>query len=146
MKNIIKKLKTDKLQIICFMFYIFENKMWKMIMEKYKMKYSLQPLRLKAGWEIIFNNFTEYDINKHSEDDIIELNEDLLQLYHKNANLIIDLGWYPNNDKDGQYILLMIKNYDWDFPLEKVISKSKDEIIDCIEKWVDIGFFAKYNH
>ncbi len=109
------------------------------------MKYDLQPLRLPTGWEITFNNFTEYDINKHSEDDLSELNEDLLQLYNKNANLTVDLGWYPSHNKNGQYILLMIKNYDWDCPLEKVMSKSKDEIVNCIEKWVNCGFFSKYN-
>lgn len=87
-----------------------------------------------------FNNFTEYDMPVHGKHDCFELHEDLLQLLNEKANLVIDLGWYPSYDDNGNYLLLLIKDYNWDFPLEKVVSKSKKEIIACIEKWVDAGF------
>lgn len=106
--------------------------------------YELQPLRLQAGWKIEFNNFTEYDMPVHGKHDCFELHEDLLQLLNEKANLVIDLGWYPSYDDNGNYLLLLIKDYNWDFPLEKVVSKSKKEIIACIEKWVDAGFLEKY--
>ena len=56
------------------------------------MYYELQPLRIQAGWKIQYNSFTEYDIEIHGLNDLLELNEDLLQLYNEKANLIIDLG------------------------------------------------------
>lgn len=106
--------------------------------------YELQPLRLQAGWKIEFNNFTEYDMPIHGKNDRCELHEDLLQLINEKANLVIDLGWYPSCDENGSYILLLIKNSNWDSPLEEVASKSKSEIIMCIEKWVNWGFWSKY--
>ncbi len=107
--------------------------------------YELQPLRLQAGWSIECNSFTEYDIAVHGKQDCHELHEDLLQLLNEQANLIIDLGWYPSYDENGHYLLLLIKNYDWDSPLEKVVSKSKSEIVAYIEKWVDWRFWEKYD-
>ena len=107
--------------------------------------YELQQLRIQSGWKIEFNNFTEYDLSIHGKYDCYELNEDLLQLVNEKANLIIDLGWYPNFDESGEYILLLIKNHRWDSPLKEMVSKSKKEIIDYIEKWVDFGFWEQYN-
>lgn len=108
------------------------------------MFYELQPLRIQAGWKVEYNNFTEYDIDEHDESDLHELNEDLLRLYNEKANLVIDLGWYPAYDADGNYILELIKNFDWHCPSERVLTKSKIEIVSYIEKWVCGGFFEKY--
>ncbi len=55
------------------------------------MYYELQPLRLQAGWKIEINNFSEYDLDIHGEQDCFELNEDLLQLQNEKTNLLIDL-------------------------------------------------------
>ena len=91
--------------------------------------YQLQPLRLPAGWKVTR--------------DLIELREDLLQLSHEGAHLIIDLGWYPSFDENGSYHLLLIKNQNWYSPLQKVVSKSEKEIVACIEEWVDARFWTK---
>ncbi len=108
------------------------------------MFYELQPLRLQAGWKIEFNNFTEYDTDLHGENALHELCEDLLRLYNEKVNLIIDLGWYPGCDISGHYVLELIKDFKWDYPLERISTKSKKEIIAYIEKWVCFEFFAKY--
>lgn len=108
--------------------------------------YELQPLRVQAGWKIEFNDFTEYDIAIHGRHDCFELHEDLLQLLNEQARLVIDLGWYPSYDENGNYLLLLIKDYNWNFPLEKVVSRSKEEIVSYIEKWVDVGFWTKYGN
>lgn len=109
-----------------------------------QMYYELQPLRIQAGWRIEYNNFTEYDMDIHGVDDLFELHEDLLRLRHINRKLIIDLGWYPSYEIDGSYLLMFVKNFDWDNPLEQISTRSKKEIIACIEKWVCRGFFEKY--
>ncbi len=108
------------------------------------MYYELQPLRIKAGWKVEYNNFSEYDIDEHGESDIHELNEDLLRLYNEKENLIIDLGWYPAYDANGNYILELFKNNEMGSPLERIISKSKTKIVNDIEKWVCYGFLEKY--
>ena len=110
-----------------------------------RMYYELQPLRIQAGWSIEYNNFSEYDMSIHGEEDCYELNEDLLQLKHIRANIIIDLGWYPPHSCDkGNYILYLIKNYDWENPLDKVMTRDKKEVIKTIEKWVCYDFIQKF--
>lgn len=107
--------------------------------------FELQPLRIQAGWRIEINNFTEYDIEKDGEKYSFELCEDLLQLsFNEEVNIIIDLGWYPSGDINGNYILQFIKDYNWDFPLEELITRSKKEVISCLEKWTCHGFYHKY--
>ncbi len=108
------------------------------------MNYELQPLRIQAGWKVEYNNFTEYDMEEDGGNDWLEWNEDLLRLYNEKANLIIDLGWYPAYHIDGNYLLQLVRDFQWDCPLEQIASKSKKEIIACIEKWVCYDFFRKY--
>lgn len=108
------------------------------------MFYELQPLRIQGGWKVEYNSFTEYDIEKHGESDLFELNEDLLRLYNEKANLMIDLGWYPAYDVDGNYVLELIKNFEWDRPLKRVVSKSKKEIVSDIEKWLCYDCLTKF--
>jgi len=108
------------------------------------MTYELQPLRIQTGWTVQWNNFTQYDMSLHGPEDAFELHEDLLQLYHEKADLTIDLGWYPSYDVSGHYLLLLVKNQNWNRPLEAVETKSKAEVISRIEKWVDNGFWSKY--
>ena len=64
----------------------------------------------------------------------------LLRHYNEKANLIIDLGGYPSYDINGNYLLLLVKDFNCNCPLEHISSKSKREIIACIEKWVCHGF------
>lgn len=108
------------------------------------MFFELQPLRIQAGWKITYNNFTEYDISIHGEEYSYELNEDLLQLICDKANIIIDLGWYVNGENGGNYIIQVVKEYDWENPVEKVVTWSKVEIIACIEKWTCYEFYTKF--
>ncbi|MDE6567013.1 MAG: hypothetical protein K2K70_04665 [Lachnospiraceae bacterium] len=108
------------------------------------MDFELQPLRIQAGWRMEYNNFTEYDMDVHGEKYCFELNEDLIMLTNDIANLTINLGWYPSFDLNGSYILYLVRNKDWNKPLEKVVTRSKSEVIACIEKWVCYECFSKY--
>ena len=109
--------------------------------------FELQPLRLQSGWTIEFNYFTEYDLDIHDKNIAFQyLVEDLLRLswYQSGTTLIIDLGWYPDGNVGGNYILQMVKDGNWTLPLTEVATKSKEDVIKHIEKWVCHGFFSKY--
>lgn len=108
------------------------------------MKYDLVPLKLHGGWEITYNSFTDYDIALYGTDDICELREDLLQLQHSSADIMIDLGWYPDFDPSGHYVLRMIRDKNWEEPLEIFSSRSINQIAEHIEKWSDCEFYGKY--
>ena len=40
--------------------------------------------------------------------------------------------------------MLLVQNHQWDRPLERVETRQKAEVIACVEKWVDHGFWSKY--
>ena len=107
--------------------------------------FGLQPLRIPAGWFISYNMFSEYDPDTDGEEYCFELCEDLLQL--KNKNLLIDLGWYPEGDINGNYKLYLVditNELPFDAPLEVFSSRSKKEIIQMIEYWTVYRFYSKY--
>ncbi len=109
--------------------------------------FELQPLRIQAGWEVAYNNFSEYDPGIDGTQYAYELCEDLLQL--RNNNLLLDLGWYPYGDIEGSYKLYLVdltRESPFESPLEVFMSKSKQEVIKIIEYWTNYGFFSKYLH
>lgn len=106
-------------------------------------QYELQPLRITSGWKIEFNNFCECDPD-NCDDFSDYFIEDLLQLQHTKCNLLIDLGWFPNMDENGQYCLWLIQNFNWEAPLELFKSRDRTAIINKIEYWTNYGFYNKY--
>ena len=62
------------------------------------------------------NNESEFINNKDN------LTEDLLQISFSNEKYIVDVGWYPDFDENGQFTVLLIHILDWQKPLrlEKV--------------------------
>jgi len=108
------------------------------------MGYPLQPLRLQTGWAVMYNDFTEYDMEKHGEGGLSELHEDLLQLWNERASLTLDLGWYPDGDPEGRYVLLLVRGDRWDQPLARFMTRSKTEMVARVERWTGREFYGKY--
>jgi hypothetical protein len=79
--------------------------------------YPLQPLRIPAGWTVVYNNGF-YEVDPPGEevpnDDLwVIFKQDMLFLSHQRLNRIIDLGWYPEGDmQSGEYGLSV---YEGDF-------------------------------
>lgn len=97
---------------------------------------ALQPLRISGGWYIIQNKFIDIEPSSIiSEDDRLwfHFTEDILQLKHKQRNIIIDLGWYPDIDPNGNYRVVAVSNEDWENPIDRFESRSKKEITNKIE-------------
>ncbi len=108
-------------------------------------KYNLQPLRIPSEWLVSFNEFMEYNIKTDDQSDALYcLTEDLLQLHSEiiddKTSVIIDLGWYPDGDKNGCYKLLFIENENWEKPLHKFNSTSNVEIVETLEHWLRYEF------
>jgi hypothetical protein len=53
----------------------------------------LQPLRIPAGWVVQYNDLREADPSPQSIEALL-LREDLLQLRHPKAGVLVDVGWY----------------------------------------------------
>lgn len=111
----------------------------------------LMPLKIPTGWGIIYNNgFFDVDVVLDSKGKIVNwecFKEDLLNISKiksvENNWVIdenyyyIDLGWYPDSDPKGEYILRIINGFD-DNVTTKYSSKNRFEI-----QYV-INLFLKY--
>lgn len=100
----------------------------------------LQSLRIPPGWEVVINKFLEVDITQYSSDNNIwvDLTQDILHIRstRKKSNIAIDLGWYPENISTGMFHLIVIKDSNWEEPLEEINSRNKNEIVDKIEEFL----------
>ncbi|MEC1685245.1 hypothetical protein [Bacillus mojavensis] len=80
-------------------------------------------LKIPAGWTVDYITVKDTDPETLEANDdawLFDFNQDLLQISHKTKNLLLDVGWYPEGDPTGSYGIELIKNEDWDNPLEDV--------------------------
>lgn len=62
----------------------------------------LQALRIPANWAITHNTFFELD---PSESTRLHLCEDLFQAKCAVTDVLVDLGWFPEGDPRGRFVI-----------------------------------------
>ncbi len=94
----------------------------------------------------MWNHFRDVDVetlDPNKEDDWLFLVQDITYIVrndeHKVNHICVDLGWYPEADPNGKFILYVIQNQDWEKPLEEFSSRN---VRDIAEKMGD--FLQKY--
>lgn len=98
------------------------------------MELNLQQLIIPNHCKVLQNSFSTYDpeIEYTEEKNLFYLSEDLLQI--EVGNLIIDLGWYGEIwNNNGQFKIFVIKNQDWENPIQTESSKSQRTIRKTLE-------------
>ncbi|MDE5984500.1 MAG: hypothetical protein K2H13_04520 [Eubacterium sp.] len=93
------------------------------------LKYNFEP------GKIVYNEFN-IDFSLPFSKQIDCLNEDLMQVSY-NENYILDIGWYPESNPSGSFIIQLIKNYCWDNPIFKEKCKSENDLVDNIIKAIN---------
>ena len=89
--------------------------------------------------KITYNELMNIDFNKNINSQIELLKEDLLQVQYGDSYLL-DVGWHPEFDKTGKFIIQIIDNYNWEKPLLKKeasfhdFHKSLSFCVEFIEK------------
>jgi hypothetical protein len=63
---------------------------------------ALQPLRIPGNWVVSYNSFHEVDASPSVRQ---YLCEDLFQATCPRTNVLVDLGWYPDGDVAGHFVL-----------------------------------------
>lgn len=96
---------------------------------------SIHPLRITEGWNVHYNNFWEIDPQTLDTDDDrwFMFTDSLLQLHHEKASLTLDLGWNPDISPEGNYLVLIVKDSDWENPIREFISHDYKKVIEFIE-------------
>lgn len=110
---------------------------------------NLQPLRIPPHWTMELNKLEDIDPETLPPEDetwLFAFNEDILYMHSKisrkrnnqteEQKFSIDLGWYPDGDPKGNFVLQAILNDDWIDPLMKFSSRNKDEVVKTLEKWL----------
>ncbi|MCR5771462.1 MAG: hypothetical protein K6G87_09560 [Butyrivibrio sp.] len=85
--------------------------------------------------EVIYNNF-HISSTKTMEEQWDNLHEDLIQVEYE-GGLILDIGWYPECDPTGRFIINLIKDYNWENPLKKIETKNICEMYSGINTIMD---------
>ncbi len=71
--------------------------------------------------ENIYDELSNLDFHKNLLEEINQLDEDLFQIVF-NDGVIIDIGWYPSFDINGEFIIQVISAGDWENPSIKISS------------------------
>lgn len=96
----------------------------------------MKTIDFKSG-RIIYNEFHfDFDLPFSAQED--SLNEDLLQVQYENG-FLIDLGWYPEYDANGKFILQLIKNGNWKSPIYKEQSRTWKQLKESLLKAINIA-------
>lgn len=109
----------------------------------------LMRLRIPQGFAVGYNKFYDIDLEIAGDSDILDnwgyFTEDLLQIdkmvlrngrweIPREQKCIIDLGWYPDSSRDGQY-RLVVANEEWEVHKE-LSSRDRYVIRDTLEAWL----------
>jgi hypothetical protein len=70
-------------------------------------------------------------------DQIDILREDMGWIEYNNGEYVIDYGWKPDFDINGEFIVYLVKDGDWDFPVKEMRSREIDVFLSNIQACID---------
>lgn len=103
-------------------------------------------LTKNPNWKIIYDTFSWWlekdNFHQYAED----LSEDLLQIENLHENYLIDVGWYPMGNPNGNFIIKAIKDVNWEQPVITFSCKTPNQVIENLEKTMkEIDTKLKFN-
>jgi len=96
----------------------------------------LKDIDLKDG-KVVYYDF-EINFNLPFENQKWSFKEDLIQIHFNEGKYIIDVGWYPEFNEKGSFVISVINDYDWNNPIFEKNGKSVDHLIMYINKAIKI--------
>lgn len=84
---------------------------------------------------VVFWDLNEFDPNLPLERQLILLKEDLAQISY-NGDLILDVGWFPSFDENGEFRVVVVKRENWDEPLFERTTNQAAMLMDLIDEGV----------
>ncbi|RQO37545.1 hypothetical protein DBR39_11660 [Chryseobacterium sp. KBW03] len=102
-------------------------------------------LTVNYDWKIIYNKLTIFDPDIHElteeEFDFYTLGlftQNMAQIESKSKSLLIDIGWYPDSEIDGEFLLQILPitdgECDWFNPVVEFRTRSLKKLILKIEE------------
>ena len=90
--------------------------------------------------KVIYNEF-HVDFSKPYREQPDNLTEDLLQIEFPDQYLL-DVGWYPEYDADGAFMVQLIRNDEWDKPLYCCRCRTRSRLLEGMEEAVKAVFWT----
>ena len=95
----------------------------------------MDKIDFKSG-EVVYNEFEVDFTKKYSEQEECLL-EDLLQVKYA-QDYLLDVGWYPEYESEGEFVVQIVKNQNWEEPIYKKNSKNKGDLIQDLNNAIRI--------
>ncbi len=92
--------------------------------------------------KVLYNSF-DIDFERPFAEQLEELNEDLIQVEY-NEKYILDIGWYPEHNANGNIIIQLIFDNQWDTPIVKEKVNNIDSLLKIIKE-IQIFLLSKTN-
>ncbi|MDP1560208.1 MAG: hypothetical protein Q8M16_02315 [Pirellulaceae bacterium] len=101
------------------------------------------------GWEVTHNELLHLSIDEIET--ITELDpgvevldiyflQDLFQAVNRRERKLLDVGWYPDGDPKGSYVLLLLNechdrvgHFDWDYPEDEFTTRDYPLLFEKIQ-------------
>lgn len=102
--------------------------------------YEKVELKIPEEWNVNYNKLLKVNLEKSEElnENIwSELSEDILNIVNYKSNIVIDVGWYPECSRNGHYGLVVIENNEWLRPVESLVTRNTNELIEKIIMLLD---------
>jgi hypothetical protein len=86
----------------------------------------------RISGKITFNDMSHLTQDNFKQD-IYSLKEDMLQVEIPN-NYLLDVGWYPCFDLNGNFRIILVKNYNWENLIYSKTAKDIFILEQCLEE------------
>lgn len=90
-------------------------------------------MELPAGWEVVFGELPEAMDFASDSFVLMVLNEDMLYAKLTGSDLALDIGWYPDADRDGEFRCKIIRADDWQNPTELFCTRD----LAAVRSWLE---------
>lgn len=67
------------------------------------------------------------------------LREDMGWLEYQNGKFVVDFGWKPEFSINGEFIVYVIKDQDWDSPLKVLRCNSINQFLRDMQSCIDLA-------
>lgn len=103
----------------------------------------LQQISVPADWQVVYHQF--YDIHPDHPVSVANCpNGDMSELFkstlwvarHEASGLMIDVGWAPEADLSGEFVVRLVLAGDYSSPRREVATREPDQAIAIVEQWM----------
>lgn len=103
----------------------------------------LRQISVSSGWEVAYHQF--YDIHPDHPVTVANCpNGDMSELFkstlwvarHEASGLMIDVGWAPEADLSGEFVVRLVLAGDYSSPRREATTREPDQAVAIVEQWL----------